>query len=360
MPTSLSPAQRLKLDILECGIEITQRARQQVTGHGSRRLVERDYVTTGGLTLVLDGGIFVNAPIGDWFCDHPVATLDLRPDGTFELQTADGAFQAEPLPLPDYLFRAGGPPQAVMTHADRARISPITGCSSKCLFCDWPLLDYQPVSKDVLLGSLRAALDDRGLPPRHVLVSGGTPRPGDEPWLEDVYLSTVAACPIPVDVMLMPRQDRAVIDRLVGGGVCGFALNLELCDREIAARLCPMKHRVGLDGYAETLRHAVELTGGSGRVRSLLLVGLESAESTLRGVELIASVGADPVLSPFRPAPGTALDKKRPPSADLMADLYLAAYEIAERHGVKLGPRCIPCMHNTVTFPDSTGAYRYS
>src|SRR5574340_1458117 len=99
---------------------------------------------------------------------------------------------------------------------------------------------------------------------------------------------------------------------------------------------------------------------GPGRVRSLLIVGLEPEESVLRGVEFIASHGVDPVLSPFRPAPGTRLADVRPPSADAMRRLYESAEEIAQRHGVKLGPRCVPCQHNTITFPDGTDAYVYS
>ncbi len=98
------------------------------------------------------------------------------------------------------------------------------------------------------------------------------------------------------------------------------------------------------------------MTGGAGRVRSLLLVGLEPARSTLDAVDFIAALGADPVLSPFRPAEGTELARVRPSSASLMEDVHAEAHSIAQRHAVRLGPRCIPCMHNTVTFPDGDGA----
>ena len=95
-------------------------------------------------------------------------------------------------------------------------------------------------------------------------------------------------------------------------------------------------------------------------MRSLLLVGLEPLERTLAGIEFLASLGCDPVLSPFRPAPGTELSDHRPPSADLMLEAWERSSQIVERHDVKLGPRCIPCMHNTVTAPDDSGAYYYS
>ena len=80
---------------------------------------------------------------------------------------------------------------------------------------------------------------------------------------------------------------------------------------------------------------------------------------TLDGVRFLAELGCDPVLSPFRPAKGTDLANEAPPSAAFMEEAYLAAREIATAHGVELGPRCIPCQHNTITFPEGD-AYYYS
>ena len=204
------------------------------------------------------------------------------------------------------------------------------------------------------------ALDDERLPPRHVLVSGGTPRPADRAYLDAVYERVIRESPLPVDVMLAPRPETDIIDRLVEWGVYGLAINLELFNTEVAAQLTPYKHGLGLEEYALSIRRAVKLTGGAGRVRSLLLVGLEQPEETLRGVRFLAELGCDPCLSPFRPAPGTPLADHPLPEASLMEELYLASREIAEEHGVKLGPRCIPCQHNTVTFPDDSGAQYYS
>ncbi len=360
MPRSLTSMERLKLEILERGIEVSTAARLQLTRGGGRHLVEREYPTTGGITLVLDGGIYVNAPVGEWFCDRPAAVLDSLPDGSYRLLAPEGACPVVPLPLPDFLFRPGGAPPGLMSHADRIRLSPITGCACACRFCDWHARAYQPLERDALLEGLSVGLDERGLPARHVLVSGGTPVREDEGWLEAVCLAIARASPLPVDVMLMPRSTPGFVERLVAGGIHGFAINLELYDREASARLCPTKSRAGLDGYTTALRQAVERTGGGGRVRSLLLVGLEPPESTLAGVEFIASLGADPVLSPFRPAQGTPVAGVRPPARGLMEELYLAAAEIAERHQVRLGPRCGPCMHNTVTFPNGAHAATHS
>jgi hypothetical protein len=159
--------------------------------------------------------------------------------------------------------------------------------------------------------------------------------------------------------MLMPRDGHELIDRLVDAGVAGFAINLEIFSRATAARLCPNKEHVGLHGYADFIAHAVERTGGrgSGRVRSLLLVGLEPEETTLEGVQFLAELGCDPALSPFRPAANTELAHVPPPTARSMESVYLKASALVKGYGVELGPRCIPCQHNTIAFPDGDNFY---
>lgn len=100
--------------------------------------------------------------------------------------------------------------------------------------------------------------------------------------------------------------------------------------------------------------------GGNGRVRSILVIGLEDAETTLRGVDFLASLGCDPVLSPFRPSRGTALTALEPPTDEYLMRVYDRALGIVAAHGVRLGPCCIPCQHNTLVLPDGSPDYWYS
>lgn len=165
---------------------------------------------------------------------------------------------------------------------------------------------------------------------------------------------------MPVDVMMAPRHDTKLIDQLFEWGVYGYAINLEIFDEETAKCIAPQKRRLSLRAFEQNIERAVQRTGGNGRVRSLLLVGLESEERTLRGVEFLSRLGCDPVLSPFRPAPGTALANHPSPPYEVLESVYLKSLEIVERYRVKLGPRCIPCTHNTLTFADSTDAYYFS
>jgi hypothetical protein len=80
-------------------------------------------------------------------------------------------------------------------------------------------------------------------------------------------------------------------------------------------------------------------------------------EETLRGVEALAERGCFPILSPFRPDPGTPLRNHLPPNANSLEETFLRSLDIAEYRGVKLGPRCIPCTHNTLTLPDGSQLY---
>lgn len=141
-----------------------------------------------------------------------------------------------------------------------------------------------------------------------------------------------------------------VVQRLVEAGVHGFSLNLEVAS-DAGALHIRGKHRRSHPHFDATVDTAVGLLGCTGRVRSLILPGLEAAEDTLAGVERIAALGADPVLSPFRPARSTVLEHHEPVAAQLLREVLDGAREIVARHGVRLGPRCLPCQHNTLTFP---------
>jgi uncharacterized radical SAM superfamily protein len=189
------------------------------------------------------------------------------------------------------------------------------------------------------------------------MISGGTPRPEHSARIDRIYEALLARCEFPTDVMLAPRTEDDLIERLGQWNVNAIALNIEVFDQDIARRLIPQKHEIGLSEYAAAIEKALDVLGGGGRVRSLILVGLEPPEQTLAGVTFLARLGCDPVLSPFRPAPGTPLAHVRPPSPALLETVYSEARDIVHKYGVTLGPRCIPCQNNTLTLPDGSDDY---
>ena len=207
------------------------------------------------------------------------------------------------------------------------------------------------------MASVRRALDDRVLPAHHVLISGGVPRDEDWGWQGEVYETIAAAFPqVHVDIMMVPVPGHFNAQRLYDSGIHGLSVNLELYDSELSRRIMPRKSALSRDVWFDFIEHAVDIFG-QGRIRSLLMVGVEPMESTLAAVDELARRGCEPVLSPFRPDPATPMRDHAPPTVEFLDEVYCRAREIAARHDAKLGPRCIPCMHNTLTFPDGSDYY---
>lgn len=349
----------LKLRLMTAGLAVSRAARRAIEGDNEGRLIIKDYPTTDGLTVILPGQVYANAVI----IEEAKASMMLEVDETassFSIRSETMSTPVDVLPHPTYVREFDPAVHGSMTHADRVRLSPIDGCAFACAFCDSHLAEYRRRTEEQLMMGLRAAQDDSRIPARHALISGGTPRPEDTAWLDDLYEHIITEADMPVDVMLAPRDDLAIIDRLHSAGARGLSMNIELFGDEISRSYCPSKHALGHHAYESALSRAVDRFGAAGQVRSLILIGLEPIADTLRAVEFVARLGADPVLSPFRPARGTSLQSVAPPDADLLLAAWERASEIVERYGVKLGPRCIPCQHNTLTAPDDSGAYYFS
>jgi len=358
--STLAPVERLKISCFVDGIAVTEPAAAILTQHGRQPLTIHEYATTGGVTFVLPGDFYVNAPFDDWFTGRAHAVLDVV-DEKFEIDFEGERFCVERvLPLPGYLGATDSQGRLVsevaMSHADRVRLSPIDGCAYDCRFCDLPAERYRRRDIDHLLGALEVTLADDVLPVDHGLISGGSPGRAHYGYFEDVCGAVAAESPIPFDIMMSVREDDAdFMHRMVAAGVRGFSLNIEAA-REMVGRpgdvqFLPAKAKFTRQWYEEALLAAVEATGGNGRVRALIILGLEPAADALDGIRWLAERGCDPVLSPFRPARNTRLAAKAPPSREWLAEVLVEARAIVKDHGVQLGPRCVPCQHNTLTFP---------
>ena len=360
----LDQVQLLKLSLMAEGVAVTPRAREALRG---RPLTLADYATTSGISLVLGEEVWVNAPLRDhnpnFVSEAPPHVLD-RTEFGYSILSPRGRFPTRLVPVPDYYNEKNSSEEPYTayahTHADRVRISPIEGCGMICTFCDLPYeYTYRRKRIDGLIDAIARAVEDRALPARHALISGGTPKKEDFGFLRTVYREIPARFPdLPIDIMMVPVPGLLDLNELRDAGIYGLSINLELFNWEIARRTMRQKYDLGQQHYLDFIERAVSCFG-PGRVRSLLLVGLEPIEDTLQGVEVLAERGCDPVLSPFRPDPATPMRKTLPPTAELLAEVYMRALEVVERHSVKLGPRCIACQHNTLTFPDGSGYYHY-
>jgi hypothetical protein len=364
--TERSLLEAVKITALSDGVAIDQPTLASLGGPDA--LTIHEYATTGGVTLRLPEAVLVNAPF-----DHPTnARSPLRLLGTsddgFLLDHPEGQVAVEEvLPLPGFLDVRDGAGELirdrVMSHADRLRVSPIVGCAYDCTFCDLATVPYRRRPTETLLEAIDLALAHDVLPVRHLLISGGTPGPRDTHQeyftevCEDIarHVGTRPAPPgfdrFEVDLMMSPRPDGpAFVDRVVDAGITGFSINLEVYAEDAAMRHIPRKHQQARRHLEATVSRAVERVG-VGAVRSLIVVGLEPLETTLDGIRWLTSLGCEPVLSPFRPAPDTALADAPPVDGRTLEQVLDGARTIVEEAGVDLGPGCVPCQHNTLTLP---------
>lgn len=371
MSDLLTDAQRLKFALFAQGLRLTDEALALINRpYGERPLTLADYASTSGIGLVLEGDVWVNAPIIQYnanFAGNARHELRAEGDRLFVRDLAGGTeVPAQYVPVPAYHDQRNGQGELftdyVHTHTDRARLSPIRGCAMRCRFCDIPYEfkgKYHPKPIVRLLEAAARALDDPLQPAAHLLISGGTPANGDREYLRQVYRRVIAAFEgVKVDVMMVPVPGVFDLDEVCAAGVNELSLNLEIWDEDIAARLMPEKARYGRKTNLDFIAKAVERLGEN-RVRSILMVGLEPPESTLQAIDALIGIGCVPVLSPFRPDPITELKDWPPPSAEAMTRLFLDASELAARRGSHLGPGCIPCTHNTMTLADDSGYYHY-
>jgi hypothetical protein len=369
MATTLSTAQRLKFHLLAEGIQISRPARQALREATNQSdLTPADFATTTGLILQLDDDVWVNAPINDFnpnFVSGSRFALDYGADGLW----VHGAGLASPArfwPPPRYHGQSGqfGPlNHFVVTHGDRARLSPVRGCAMTCTFCNIPYDDpldvYRTKPIDALLEAARIAFGDDRQPAHHMLISGGTPKRRDFEFMQGFYQRVLVEFPrTPIDIMMVPLPgllDLPLLDKL---GLNEISINVEVFSETHAKQVMRHKYNLGLGFYLDFIEQAAEALG-VGRVRSMLMVGLESREATLAGVAAITERGGVPVLSPFRPDPATPLRDRKPPGAAELEQTYLRAVDVAASRGGVLGPDCPPCTHNTLSLVAPGAPYRY-
>ena len=360
MRSSLAFESQLKLYLLAHGVRIDPEAERawEVRFKGPVSLSE--YASTSGICVYTTSGVYVNAPFVEEFTQESEAHFVFTGED-FAIDWHGARVPVSVIPVPGFHHTTYSDNGTDYPYTDRCRISPIEGCGWICKFCNLPYeMRYRKKSKDALLRVVQLAERDELSPARHVLISGGTPKPEDEAWIDEIYAFIAGNSPISVDVMMPARNDFGYPAWLRSVGVNMVSLNIEIWDPARARRIMPQKFRLGRDHYLRYIEAAVHAFG-AGFVQSLILVGraVEPIESTLEGVQALVDRGCIPVLSPFRPDPRTPMEREAPASIEEMSHVYEATLEICERAGtgIKPGPRCIPCQHNTIAFPDGSDFY---
>ena len=136
---------------------------------------------------------------------------------------------------------------------------------------------------------------------------------------------------IPIWIEMIPPAIEQ-IEKLINVGVTSFGFNIEIWDDEIRKEICPGKFRLRTkEEYLERMKFALKLLGKE-KVGSVLIAGLESKESTKRGIDTLTDFGVHPCILPFKPWDKSLLKDKEHCSSELFYELSeYAALKVAEK-----------------------------
>ena len=148
-------------------------------------------------------------------------------------------------------------------------------------------------------------------------------------------------------IMSIPPVDPDDIVQYKKLGANEIAFNIEVFDQKIAQKLMPGKGKISRVEYLEMLSKAVDVFGNKGKVRSMLIVGLEPIETFKVGIESLCQIGVSPMLTPFRPMQNTKLECFVPSHFNECKNYIEAALKITDKYNIELGPIDISSRNNT-------------
>ena len=185
---------------------------------------------------------------------------------------------------------------------------------------------------------------------KHFLIGGGS-APSDYESEKIIEIAQIIREIIDKEiyVMCIPINSEAILYRMKSVGITQIAFNIEIFERSLAKKYMPGKGAISLERYMESLQLATKLWGKTGNVRTLFVAGLEPMESLLQGIKAVSSIGVQPIISAFRPLPGTDMYDVCPPSNAWLMELYQKADKICKINNQILGPDCHNCRNNTIS-----------
>ena len=241
---------------------------------------------------------------------------------------------------------------------DRVRVQHATNCHYQrcglgCRFCEVQNHEFSFSRQDIFRAIDRYLCSEYAF--RHFLVGGRSDSPAREPKeILDIVRYIRSRGDWPIYVMCVPPRDLEVLREFKAAGVTELAMNVEIWDARLARQWMPGKGAIPRERYLEALEFASGLWGRTGAVRSAFVVGLEPEASLLEGVRRVCQAGAAPILSVFRPIPGTEGSGIVPPENEALLSIYERAVLICREYGLAPGPACVPCQNNTLSMPSGT------
>lgn len=343
----------IKIALINQGVHISSKTEEYFNKHGGVR--EAVY---NSIDIYLDE-IIINAPVNVKFSD--LSPFELRAEKQSLKLYFINEYIIDIKVKPDDAIRklktSSG--QAVrdicLLATDRVRVQHSCNCNFVrhnvgCRFCEVENHEFSFNFKDICEAIDLYKNSDYNF--RHFLIGGRSDASDREPAeIINIAKYINKERKYPIYVMCVPPAKKDTLDSFYKAGVTEIALNIEIWNRDIARQWMPGKGAIPLNNYLDMLEYAVKIWGNNGAVRSAFVIGLEPIDSLIDGITQVCKLGVSPILSIFRPLPGTIAENLVPMSNEELLRLYYQAKLICEKYGLELGPQCIPCQNNTLSLP---------
>lgn len=130
-------------------------------------------------------------------------------------------------------------------------------------------------------------------------------------------------------------------------------MNIEVFDARLFEVICPGKTRFyGRDRLLSALEHAAQTVQGR-RVHSILIAGLEPVDSTIAGINALASMGVTPIVNVFHNDRGSHYENHPRPSYNALLEIACALQEVYQKY--QLTPYWKGCGRNALDFEARQG-----
>ncbi|UCG68268.1 MAG: hypothetical protein JSV09_10645 [Thermoplasmata archaeon] len=355
----------LKFEILSKGLRISELVRMDLGRNIKEPLTVRSGLSSG-LDIILPNEVWVNAPIDEWFTKSSPFLLDIEEEKYIIKKNNEKVAIIEIINRPAYYeqYTSDGTLMKNIgsTRADRISIGVNNNCifwnneKLRCKFCAIGHNTREELSIKTtaqIIEVIEKSMKDPILPSKHVYLNAGALGGLDQgiKMLANVVEEIKNNFNVNIHLNPCPPKLTKYIDILYNKGLDEVSFNLEIFDQKISKYIIPGKYsNISPINCIKMLEYAVNVFGER-NVSSCLVVGLEEPDSSIKGVDLLSSIGVIPKLSIFRPLTGSLLEKHPTPSPELLIYVYKKAKELTDNYGIPLGPLCKPCQLHSLIIP---------
>jgi hypothetical protein len=296
----------LKLELCASGVRLDEGARARAAELCTPRLADD---VAGGLDLILPDDVWVSVPVDEagstgspFLLSESNDQLSLQRNGTrIDVRlVARPAFYERRTSQGTPMWRVG------RAYGSCIAVNPAAACGyslrgAPCALCRGrthvPIDSIFAMTPQEVTEAVGAAFEEGVAEFVYFNVGHFDTDDGGIAFLEPYVRAMKRHFDTLVAVQIHPPRTNGWIDRTYAMGVDALSYSLELFDEQFLAQHCPGRlGRGGRRRYLEALCHAATIYP-SGTVWSELVVGIEPAESTMRGIDALTEIGVVPVLS---------------------------------------------------------------